>query len=206
MAPPTKGRRLKSPVNRVLGREEGYFFPNEVVRMLQLQALDYRQLRRLFRLVATARGEVPARKWARFSFRDLVAIRAAVLALGGSKLIASGKRLPLKRLERACEVLREQYKIRDPLTQSRLRWDGKDVVVELRGARFEPESGQLLLGLSDRVDQHVTYASIGDHDRRALRKRITREAKQVKENGKRATRVFPEGIPTARLSFGRRAQ
>ena len=205
MAPPTRGRQLKSPTKRVRKAAEGYFFPNEVVRMLRLQSLDYRQLRRLFALVAVCRGKIPARRWARFTFQDLASLRGAILALGGIQRISASKRLPLKRLERACEKLRTQYGLTNPLTQARLRWDGRDVIVQLRGARFEPDSGQLLLRLSDRVAAHLAYASTSTAERRVLKARIDAEAENVRSDASVRTRMFRRAPTSARLRFGESA-
>jgi|SRR6185369_8477961 len=202
MAPPTRGRGLKTPHKRVTTAATGYFFPNEVVKMLQLERLDYRQLRRLFKLVAASRGEVVPRKWARFTFQDLASLRAAIIALGGLDAVTSSKRLPLKRLERACARLRADYGLTNPLTQARLVWDGRDVTVQLLGARFEPDSGQLLLRLSDEVNEHLDYTSATPGERRTLGQHVAAEKLLVVRDCRSSTRAC---LPTAAwpsLRFG----
>ena len=203
MAPPTRDRSLKTPRKRVRGAADGYFFPNEVVRMLSLERLDYRQLRRLFKLVATSRGEIMPRKWARFTFQDLASLRAAVAALGGADSIARAKRLPIKRLERACARLRSDYGLTNPLTQARLTWDGSDVVVQLLGARFEPDSGQLLLRLSDNLREHLNYASVTPEERDTLLPRVAAETLQVVRDGRRHTRKVLAIAAAPYLRLGR---
>jgi hypothetical protein len=203
MAPRTLGRRLTTPAKRIRGSAEGYFFPNEVVRMLSLQRLDYRQLRRLFRLVAISRGEVMPRKWARFTFQDLASLRAAIHALGGAEAVATAKRLPLKRLEQACTRLREDYGLTNPLTQARLAWDGHGVVVQLHGARFEPDSRQLLLRLSDRLAKHLDYAAATPTEKRALKPRVVAETRRVEQHGQRRTRPVLATALDPCLRFGR---
>ncbi len=171
--------------------------------MLSLERLDYRQLRRIFKLVAESRGEVPSRKWARFTFQDLAAIRAAVHALGGPDAIAQSKRLPIKRLERACAALRADYGLTSPLTQARLVWDGRDVIVQLRGARFEPDTGQLLLRLAETVNNHLDYAGASAVDRRALRPQVSAQSKQIRHDGRRHTTIVDTLAVGACLRFGK---
>lgn len=202
MAPPTRGRKLKTPLERVTTPADGYFFPNEVVRMLALERLDYRQLRRLFKLVATSRGDVAPRKWARFTFQDLASLRAAIAALGGLDVIASTKRLPLKRLERACARLREDYGLTNPLTQARLVWTGRDVAVQLLGARFEPDSGQLLLHLSDNLNEHLDYASASRAERKALGTRVVAETRLVVRDGRSNVRAALSAAELPSFRFG----
>lgn len=202
MAPPTRGRALKTPTKRVRADRDGYFFPNEVVRMLSLERLDYRQLRRLFRLVATSRGEVPSRRWARFTFQDLAALRAAVNALGGPEAIATAKRIPIRRLERACEKLRTDYGLTNPLTQARLVWNGHDVVVQLLGARFEPDSGQLLLRLADNVDAHLQYSGTPKRSAKELKARIVAEERRIRQDAKARTQPVV-ALDSVTLRFGR---
>lgn len=164
MAPRAEKRQLKSPAKRTAG--DGCFFPNEAVRILGLERVDYRQLRRLFELVRTASGtSFTGRKWSRFSFRDLAALRVAIDLAGGIEALRSGRRLRLKPIEDACRVLRDRFGLSSPLTQARLYREGRVVVAELAGQHFVPQSGQLVFGtLRGAVRRHVeTHDSVKAH-------------------------------------------
>lgn len=164
MALRAEKREHRAPRERTA--EEGSFYPNEVVRILGLQRVDYRQLRRLFKLVRLASGAAacPGR-WARFSFQDIAALRVAINLAGGVTALRKGHRLQLKPIEVACRQLREQYDLTSPLTQARLRRDGRKVVAELGGLHFIPQSGQLVFGsLRGDIRRHVA-----DHDGAASR-------------------------------------
>jgi len=75
-----------------------------------------------------------------FSFRDLVVLRAA------SSLHAA--RVPAVRVKRALRALARELGADRQLSGLRIAADGTRVVVHEDGARFEPESGQLLLDFS----------------------------------------------------------
>lgn len=149
----------------------GYFYPGEVVRILDLHGLDYRQLRRIFRLVReSGEGTPPARRWARFSFRDLVKVQLVVELAGGREALGeragngSEGRLRLKRVEAACQRLRSEFGVRDPLTDVLLRRRGSTIVARMDQVSFEPNNGQLLL---DQLEEAVRgyLISYGDDGR-----------------------------------------
>lgn len=106
---------------------------NEVARLL---GLPVAQVRRLVRdgFVAARRGE---RDELRFSFQDLVLLRAAAGL--------SEARVPAFRVRRALRLLRAQLPAGRPLTGVRIAADGEHVVVQEGGARWRPETGQVLL-------------------------------------------------------------
>jgi hypothetical protein len=123
------------------------------VRILGLEGLDYRQLRRLFRIVRQQAGlPVPegreGRRWARFSFQDLVALKAAVQLAGGEEALNAGKRLRLADVEHICSRLRG-LGIASPLTEIAFSRRGKAVVARVDGLVFEALSGQVLLAELD---------------------------------------------------------
>jgi tetratricopeptide (TPR) repeat protein len=101
--------------------------------MLSLPVVEVRRLARAG-LVSPARG---ARNELRFSFRDLVLLRAA------AGLVRA--RVPRARVRRALRQLREQLPDGRPLTGVRVAADGEQVVVQDGGARWHPETGQVLL-------------------------------------------------------------
>jgi tetratricopeptide (TPR) repeat protein len=76
------------------------------------------------------------RRQLRFSFQDLVFLRAA----GGLAEAGVGTR----RIRRALSRLREQMPEGRPLTAVRLGVEGRRVVVEEGSRRWQPESGQIL--------------------------------------------------------------
>jgi tetratricopeptide (TPR) repeat protein len=106
---------------------------NDVARMLDLPVAEVRRLARAG-FVAAMRGE---RNELRFSFQDLVLLRAA------AGLVHA--RVPPARVRRALGQLRAQLPDGRPLTGVRVSADGEHVVVQDGGARWHPETGQTLL-------------------------------------------------------------
>ncbi len=86
-----------------------------------------------------------------YDFGDLISLRAA------KQLIEEG--VPANRLHRSLVALRQQLsEVQAPLTELRILSNGRDVVVERRGARLEPLSGQFVLNfdtreLGDKLDK-----------------------------------------------------
>jgi hypothetical protein len=86
----------------------------------------------------------PSRRWARFSFEDLVGLRIALHLAGGTEALSEGRRLQLAELERTCARLR-QLGVARPLIDVRLRREGRAIVAEVDGVTFRPATGQLAL-------------------------------------------------------------
>ena len=107
--------------------------------MLDLPVSEVRQLARAG-FVAAMRGP---RNELRFSFQDLVLLRAA------AGLVHA--RVPPARVRRALRQLRAQLPEGRPLTGVRVAADGEQVVVQDGGARWQPDTGQVLLdfGVAD---------------------------------------------------------
>ena len=105
----------------------------DVARMLGLPVPEVRRLARAG-FVSPMRGR---RNELRFSFQDLVLLRAAA-ALVHAKV-------PASRVRRALKQLRAQLPEGRPLTGVRVAADGDRVVVQDGGARWHPETGQVLL-------------------------------------------------------------
>jgi tetratricopeptide (TPR) repeat protein len=101
--------------------------------MLDLPVPEVRRLARAG-FVAAMRGP---RNELRFSFQDLVLLRAA------AGLVHA--RVPPARVRRALRQLRAQLPEGRPLTGVRVAADGEHVVVQDGGARWHPETGQALL-------------------------------------------------------------
>jgi DNA-binding transcriptional MerR regulator len=84
-----------------------------------------------------------------YDFRDLISVRTA------KQLIETG--IPANRLRRSLVALHQKLsEVQSPLTELRIRSNGKDVIVERAGAQMEPLSGQFVLNfetreLSDKV-------------------------------------------------------
>jgi tetratricopeptide (TPR) repeat protein len=117
-----------------------------------------------------------------FSFRDLVVLRAA------KSLYAA--RVPAARVKRALRALARELGAGRTLSGLRIAADGTRVVVHEAGARFEPESGQLLLDFSLDALAHeaarVTRAEVVPRrqprdDPRALAERAFAEALALEE-------------------------
>src|SRR4051794_32421673 len=105
----------------------------EVARMMGLTAGRLRAYLRSGVLSPErgARGEL------RFSFQDLLLLRTA------EGLVR--ERIPPRRVRRALQLLRARMPGTRPLTGLQLSADGTDVVVRDGGARWQVESGQVLL-------------------------------------------------------------
>jgi tetratricopeptide (TPR) repeat protein len=78
-----------------------------------------------------------------YDFRDLISLRTA------KQLTEQG--VPAYRLRRSLLALqRKLAEVRAPLAELRILSDGRDVIVEQKGARVEPLSGQLVLNFDTR--------------------------------------------------------
>jgi tetratricopeptide (TPR) repeat protein len=111
------------------------FRARDVSRMLDLPVGEVRRLARAG-LVSPRRGP---RNELRFSFQDLVLLRAA------AGLVHA--RIPRARVRRALGALRAQLPEGRPMTTVRVAAEGDRVVVQDAGARWHPETGQVLLDL-----------------------------------------------------------
>ncbi len=187
------GTRSPRPRTRDDLAGEGYLFPGEVAEMLGCQKIDYHQLRRLFRLVrAQAAAPVRERKWARFTLKDIAALRIALDLCGGVPALEEGRRLAITPLERACEALRGQG-VGNPLLDVPMTRQGTVVFAEINGLLFDPVNGQLTLkdsrdlveryldGQLDQLDAQAARLERGGaapagRERRELTKRLAGEA------------------------------
>jgi tetratricopeptide (TPR) repeat protein len=78
-----------------------------------------------------------------YDFRDLITLRAA------KQLIETG--IPASRLRRSLVALNQKLsEVKSPLTELRIRSNGKDVIVERAGKQLEPISGQFVLNFETR--------------------------------------------------------
>src|SRR5262249_1382597 len=120
------------------------FNREEVQRMLSVTAKQLDQWDRL-RLVS-AHKERGNRS---YDFRDLIGLRTV------KQLVEKG--VPPSRLGRAVAAFRAKLSSKDlPLTELRVQYDRKDVIVEPDGACLEPGSGQFVMNFETReLDQRV---------------------------------------------------
>ncbi len=87
----------------------------------------------------------PRKKGAKktYDFRDLITLRTA------KQLIEKG--VSAQRLQRSIVALQKQLEgVKSPLTELRIRSNGRDVIVERAGVHLEPISGQILLNFETR--------------------------------------------------------
>jgi hypothetical protein len=105
----------------------------DVSRMLGLPEAEVRRFARAG-FVAPRRGP---RNELRFSFQDLVLLRAA------AGLVHA--RLPAARVRRALRRLKAQLPADRSLASVQVAAEGEDVVVRDGGARWHPETGKVLL-------------------------------------------------------------
>lgn len=162
-----RGTRAPRPRTRDDLPGEGYLFPGEVAEMLGCRDIDYRQLRRLFRLVRTQAG-APVRdgKWARFTLKDVAALRVALDLSGGSSALERGKHLQVAPLEHACRALRAQG-VSNPLLDVPMKRSGTVVFAEIDGVLFDPLNGQLTLKDSRDVLQRYVEDHLANLDAEA---------------------------------------
>jgi tetratricopeptide (TPR) repeat protein len=106
---------------------------DDVARMLDLTPEQVRRLARAG-FVAPMRGP---RNGLRFTFQDLVLLRAA------AGLVHA--RVPVPRIRAALKALRAQLPEGRSLAAVRVAADGRNVVVQDGGARWQPATGQVLL-------------------------------------------------------------
>jgi hypothetical protein len=132
-----------APARRVR-RNEGYFFPGEVVRLLDLGDIDYHQLRRIYTFSRRQAGVALRKGWARYTLHDLARVSATIRIAGGPGALRAGHRLQLDPVERACDALRTRG-FPDPLLQIPMVRDGKNVFAVIDGAVVDPTTGQALL-------------------------------------------------------------
>jgi tetratricopeptide (TPR) repeat protein len=105
----------------------------DVARMLDLTVEQVRRLARAG-FVTPRRGP---RNALRFAFQDLVLLRAA------AGLVHA--RVPVPRIRQALRALRAQLPEGRSLAAVRVAADGRNVVVQDGGARWQPATGQILL-------------------------------------------------------------
>jgi hypothetical protein len=144
------------------------------VDILGLNGIDYRQLRRIFRLVAL---DCATTKWARFTFRDLAACAVAIELAGGKAALGDGRRLRLDRVERACYALQKQYGIKEPLLDVPLRLEGTTIVATIEGFTIEAATGQRTLGLriGERALRYAARSTASDAELMPLRSALGTE-------------------------------
>src|ERR1700751_4172342 len=109
------------------------FSPEDVQRIVGLtgKQLDYWDRLRL----VSPRKEKGSRY---YDFRDLIGLRTV------KQLVQEG--VPAGRLRHALQALRQKISTAQmPLAELRVLSDGKDILVEHRGSRLEPVSGQFAL-------------------------------------------------------------
>lgn len=190
MARRVRDHQPKEPAERV---EEdvavAVFFPGEVARLLGLGDVEYDQLRRLFILARTLRGDPhPGRQWSRFSLADLAATEVLVALGGGRDRLRAGRHLVLGDVERACLALRD-LGIENPLLEVPMVRVGRRILARIDGYVIEPTSGQLALAhVSGRLDEFLTDRLIRD---RAVRAAIRAEARRLRRP-RRQLVEFPE--------------
>ena len=120
------------------------FSRGEVQRILEVseKQLDYWER---LRIVSPRKG----RGEKLYDFRDLIGLRTA------KQLIENG--VPANRLRRSLAALQQKLaEVHAPLTELRVFSNGREIVVEQKGARLEPLSGQFVMNfeigeLNDKV-------------------------------------------------------
>jgi hypothetical protein len=116
-----------------------------VAEIVGCTELDYYQLRRLFRLVRYQAGrEVTDSRWARYSLRDIAALRVVIELAGGRAAMRRGRRLQLAAIEGACAALIAAG-VTEPLLEVPLVRQGRAVFAVINGSIIDPTNGQTVL-------------------------------------------------------------
>lgn len=180
MSEPIRDQRPVAPNPRLrpaasnAGHDQGYFFPGEVARLLDLEDVDYHQLRRLLRLVRQQAAALPPPrgKWSRYTLRDVAALQVAVEVCGGRAALVAGRHLKIAPLERACAALRRQG-VSNPLLDVPLTAHGRRVFALVDGTLVDPTSGQQ--ALADGLERLDAYLG-ADYPEADLRERLRQES------------------------------
>jgi len=120
------------------------YFPGEAARILGLKALDYHQLRKIFALVRSSSAPRNPNKrweWARYTFRDLVALKTALRIVAHPR----GGRLDINSVKKACELLRTAFGLANPLTEVPLDRLGDAIIARVDDKYFDASTGQRLI-------------------------------------------------------------
>jgi hypothetical protein len=136
---------------------DGYFFPREAVAILGAEHLDYRQIKRLFRLARTQAGLSVPGGWSRFSLLDLAAMRVALDLATPGEGSSGAERLQLAPVERACEALR-RIGVANPLLDVRMERMGRRVFAVVDGEVLDPTNGQMVLAWSQEAARSFLIA------------------------------------------------
>jgi hypothetical protein len=137
---PNVERLTRGGSQRALIAAPGAFFPGEVVRILGLKDIDYRQLRDLANLVCP--GRTSRRKWGRYTFEDLVKLRNAIELAGGREALKLNRRLRIKHLSRVLNALKTQLSMANPLAEVKLERVGTSILAHVSGAKLDPIEAQ----------------------------------------------------------------
>jgi hypothetical protein len=88
--------------------------------------------------------EVSGSRWARFSLRDIAALRVVIELAGGRAAMQPGRRLQLAAIQRACAALLAAG-ITEPLLEVPLARQGKAVYAMINGSIIDPTNGKTVL-------------------------------------------------------------
>jgi hypothetical protein len=199
MPPTVLRKRSRPPKDRGLA-EGGCFYAGEAVRVAGIVGLNYRQLRRLFKLI---KGEAPvAEKWVRFTFRDILALRVAYRLASGKRTKYPHKRLHFAEVEQACLELKRFFGISDPLTEVQLGWEGARIVARYRGVHFETASQQLLLVADSVTKRAGRVRSLAASERRFLATQLRADLATARADERRFPRTCATSGARAKIRFG----
>jgi hypothetical protein len=182
-----RNHALRRPRQRVLPDDpvrNGYFYPGEVAKLEGFTNIDYRQLRRLFKLVRYQADEAvsTAGAWSRYTLRDIAALRIAVGLCRISDEVES-KYLLISPLERACKALKDQG-VENPLLDVPMIREGRTIFAEVDGVRVDPTTGQMQLhDVRDAVRDYLDASdlTVPAAEKSAVRFAVTRESQRRRE-------------------------
>jgi len=125
--------------------EPEYFYAGEVAAALEVERIEYRQLRELIGIVRNGDVATDKDKWLKLSLVDIAALRIAVDLVGGREAFAVGRRIRLSPLRATIDALRAMG-IAHPLIEVPLSLVNGRVFAAIDGHVVDPSNGQALLG------------------------------------------------------------
>ena len=175
----SRGDEGPRPTRRPAAAGPDAYYPGEVAQILGCPAIDYAQLRRLYRLVRRQVPDQASTGWAIFTLRDVAAADVALGLAGGAEGLRQGKRLILQPIETACDGL-IALGLQEPLLTVPMLRLGSVVYALVDGTVLLARSGQELLDMP--LSPEASWTRAGGRQSLDL---VRERAKEVRDERRR---------------------